>query len=144
MRKADRQGGSVVTFVVVAIVLALLALGALFATKKLAMNDQTPPMVLPESSKDNSKESKNNQNDKAKEDDQTESTASESDKTDVDSEALGSFDDDSEGQDSGLSSDSEAYDQDLPKSGPDSAWAPAILAVVVTSGLAYARSLRYL
>ncbi len=144
MRKADRQGGSVVTFVVVAIVLALLALGALFATKKLAMNDQTPPMVLPESSKDNSKESKNNQNDKAKKDDQTESATSESDKTGSDSETLGSFDDDSEGQDSGLGSDSEAYDQGLPKSGPDSAWTPAILAVVVTSGLAYARSLRYL
>lgn len=46
MSKGKRQGGSVGVFIIVGIVLTLIALGALYGARHIAMNDQTPPMAI--------------------------------------------------------------------------------------------------
>ncbi len=43
-----RQRGSVKVFVIVGLVLTVLAFGTLYGAKRVAMNDQTPPMNVPE------------------------------------------------------------------------------------------------
>ena len=50
MRDKTRQSGSTAVFVVCAVVLVLIALGVLYGVRRVAMNDQTPPMTVPESS----------------------------------------------------------------------------------------------
>ena len=52
MQKAARQGGSTAVFVVFGIVLTVLALGSIYGVRRLAMNDQTPPLVVPEETED--------------------------------------------------------------------------------------------
>lgn len=48
MRNTARQGGSTAIFVIFGVVLVVLALGSLYGVRRFAMNDQTPPMVVPQ------------------------------------------------------------------------------------------------
>lgn len=52
MQKTARQGGSTAVFVVFGIVLIVLALSSIYGVRRLAMNDQTPPLVVPEETED--------------------------------------------------------------------------------------------
>ena len=56
-----RQSGSTLVFVICAVVLVLIALGVLCGVRRVAMNDQTPPMMIPEGS--GSLRDQNDQND---------------------------------------------------------------------------------
>lgn len=50
MRNRTRQRGSTSVFIVCAIILVLISLAVLYGVRRIAMNDQTPPMVVPENS----------------------------------------------------------------------------------------------
>lgn len=162
-----RQRGSVTLFIIVGVILTLIALGVLFGVKRLAMNDQTPPMVVStqDESKPNTEEAKpeNNQSDKQKEDkdssnsqnssDNKDNTNRSEDQKDNNSVAdTGSQSNNSEGVDGGSESTESSSStrsesqagEDLPQSGPKENLAAFALAALTMSSVAYVRSLRHL
>ena len=138
MYSSAKQGGSTKVFVIVAVVLALIALGALYGVKRIAMTDGTPPMDLPEAS--DTSGGVNNPGQPAQEDEPTDAT------------------DSSANQNSGEAADNQSTDQgspatnsqpaedasELPQTGPAETFAAISLGVLTASAVAYVRSLRQL
>lgn len=65
MQKTARQGGSTAVFVVFGIVLIVLALSSIYGVRRLAMNDQTAPLVVPEQTEDADNSQSEDKNDEA-------------------------------------------------------------------------------
>lgn len=153
MRNTTRQRGSVGVFVIVGTILVLIALGVLFGVKRLAMNDQTPPLAVSDSGQSSSGDtSSNNKNegdagnmpaDEAKSDDATpeedNSGAQGSTASDPKSSTEASSGS-SATSDSGKKTP--ATNEALPQSGPSENMAAIALAAFTMSSVAYIRSLR--
>ena len=156
MNSKTRQSGSTVVFIICAIVLSLIALGVLYGVRRVAMNDQTPPMALSDNSSlsnnktdsdkpktentasDNSSESSvgsdSSQDQKANDSSSNDSYASESagSSTASNEQSLAAT---SSGTGTASSADK------LPTTGPeDSLVAMLGLSLMTTAGLAYVRS----
>ena len=169
MKKVARQSGSVKVFIVVAVVLALVALGVLYGTKRLAMNDQTPPMELP----GDMMQTEDGQQDQPSDDDvatdeaetgadsagngvaEDDSATSDDDgevasgvNTDPDSTGSGSTEPASDSADEvtggGDTAGPQVTDGELPQTGPADTFAAFSLALVASSVVAYRRSIRHL
>lgn len=153
MKSVVRQGGSVKIFIIAGVVLALIALGVLYGVKRLAMNDQTPPMVVPS-------ETEGPQGDEDTDSGVGQSQGQSSDEGQV-QDGLGQIEGSNgsvgEGGDSssggneslpGDSTDSSQLDSggvaNLPQSGPSEGISALGLGVLVASFVAYRRSLRHL
>lgn len=150
--RTTRQGGSVKVFIIVGVILALIALGVLYSTKRYAMNDQTPPLVVPsdqdgasqpagdadKSSSDESDADTGHDEDAVSSGDsprdQTEDKADDQ-STDHSVSSPGSSSSSSRGGHSAVS-------DDLPQTGPEGGVAGVILALMTTSAIYYIRSLR--
>lgn len=163
MQKTARQGGSTAVFVVFGIVLIVLALGSIYGVRRLAMNDQTPPLVVPEETEDAGNDQPQDTKDETDEqpeapviDGDTEDKPDDAPTTSTDQEAqppvtsptetetgsTGSTGLPSTGGGSGASN---AGPEKLPQSGPEEA-IMSIFAVTFISiaGLAYIKSRRAL
>lgn len=130
MNKTARQGGSVKVFIVMAIILSLIAFGALYGTRRLAMNDQTPPLAVPESSQNKPDESQKSDGESTEK-----STApAQSDKDSKKNQTS---------TNSGSSSSTSATaGQKLPQSGPAGSFSAIAFTAMILSVVAYIRSLR--
>ncbi len=158
MNSKKRQSGSTVVFVICAVVLSLIALGILYGVRRVAMNDQTPPMSL-------SNDSSLSSSDKAESDKSTADNAATTDSTNSSSSETSDAANKDQASDSSSSSNSNpapestdsstsSSDQSLaagagtssssdklPTTGPaDSLLAMFGLSLMTTVGLAYIRS----
>lgn len=131
MKNVERQGGSIVGFVIVGVLLVLLALGVFYGVKRFAMNDETPPMTL-SGLVDNQDTKNENSSDGQRSGDQgSNSSNNESSTTDK----TNNQDNSTQGSSSGQSG------SNLPQSGPAETVSTALaLTLLTVSVTAYARS----
>lgn len=152
MYSSAKQGGSIKIFVIVAVILALIALGVLYGVKRVAMSDGTPPMDLPETSET---DTDGDTNGSAGSDDRV--TDSDTD-TDVDTDPSAPSQDDGDSATGGVANEDQSTGQgesavddqsseetsELPQTGPAETFAAISLGLVAASAVAYIRSLRHL
>lgn len=165
MREGKRQGGSVGVFVIVGIILAVIAFGTLYGMRRVAMNDQTPPMAIDEA--DSNGETEQNGSDagestddgSAAQDENGSGDASQDGSTDAPITSQG--DQDNQGTSDGASggigqdgsgttggtsgagtTDASEFGGALPQSGPAESMSAVALALIAAASTAYIVSLR--
>lgn len=143
MRKTFVQGGSVKVFVIVGVILAILALTALYFVGKNFYSDQVPPMAVPESTVDEGEEAVTDEGEGSSTTDE-EASAPSSDEPVTDTT-------DSTTEESRISSTNSQNDSatdpsgSLPQTGPSDDLATSIALVALTVSIAsYIGSIRHL
>lgn len=143
MRDKTRQSGSTAVFVVCAVVLVLIALGVLCGVRRVAMNDQTPPMTVPESSESGDSQDSGDANNGGETvtRDPNDTSSSSDDSADNDTSSQAETPSTTETPSSSANSDTTTEAEKLPTTGPeDTVGAMVALALIATSGVAYVRS----
>lgn len=157
-----RQNGSAKIFITTGVILVLIALGVLYGSKRLAMNDQTPPMQLSEQAEEQpavEQEKADEQNSEKTDTENADSQPAEqanNDQTQTESDSQTTVSGSASSNNSDTNTDTPTTSQlaysadvgaaatgdDLPETGPAENMTALALAMVTASGVAYVRSLR--
>ena len=138
MRNRTRQRGSTSVFIVCAIILVLISLAVLYGVRRIAMNDQTPPMVVPGNSETDDATNGTTEEGIVREPNDTASTDES-----TDNDTPKEVDNSTDSENSAPTTESSAVPEAtrLPATGPeDTAITMLALALVASSSAAYVRS----
>lgn len=151
MRKTFVRGGSVKVFVIMGIILSAIALAVLYFAGRQSISGQVPPMFLPESSEEGSKDSSDQAIDKENTAKDNSGTTKEDDSTKATEESVAkdssqSVDDsiaDKSSTDTTQTADNNSNPSNLPQTGPGDGLMQALAVVALSfSAVAYVRSMR--
>ena len=136
-----RQSGSTLVFVICAIVLVLVACAVLYGVRRAAVQDQVPPMNIPEGSgsvqEPSDQSSQDSSDTRGPTEDDTNGSSADTDNT----TSNGSSSSDSLSTGEGTGEDGEVDQQHLPTTGPEDTFVSAtILAIMTAATVAYIRS----
>ena len=138
---SGRKNGSTLVFVICGVLLVLIALGVLYGAKRVAMNDQTPPMELPTSSESSDKKTDDKNNSSSDTGKTEDKQADKPDSSGSTSSGSSSTSTDSSSNSSTSASESSTSASHLPQTGPEDAVVSMLgLALITASAVAFVRS----